>query len=397
MEFHEIANIFPMVEGAELTVLSTDIKKNGLIDPIWLYEGKILDGRNRYRACQEAGIEPRFQPYPGDDPLQHVISLNLHRRHLNESQRGLIASRLAMIPKHLHKPDRQICLSQPEAAQMLNVSERTIKSVKAIERESPDLIYKLESGEMTVHEAQKVIRKKRQIDKEAASLATAPKDTTWTVTDDQVVVPCDVLIADPPYGILTETWEPGAGGIEDLTRLWATRWSECDANFIISFFSQRFMWEGKKWFDESLYGYKFQQLLIWHYPNNKSPQSRMGFKQTWEPIFFYRRNGCEKKIRVGGSEWGEGLNDFDCHVAAVPQSNFNEVNTKIHPAQKPLSVMRWLVNATSTPGELIVDPFAGSGTTGIAAVQLNRQFHGIETDAEMSVKAKERISCYGRV
>ncbi len=157
------------------------------------------------------------------------------------------------------------------------------------------------------------------------------------------------------------------------------------------------MWEGKKWFDESLYGYKFQQLLIWHYPNNKSPQSRMGFKQTWEPIFFYRRNGCEKKIGVGGSEWGEGLNDFDCHVAAVPQSNFNEVNTKIHPAQKPLSVMRWLVNATSTPGELIVDPFAGSGTTGIAAVQLNRQFHGIETDAEMSVKAKERISCYGRV
>ena len=164
MEFHEIANIFPMVEGAELTVLSTDIKKNGLIDPIWLYEGKILDGRNRYRACQEAGIEPRFQPYPGDDPLQHVISLNLHRRHLNESQRAVVASRLANMRQGERtdiEPSANLpnVISQAEAAKMLNVSERMVRTVKAIEREAPERLSEINLGKETATKIYKLIKR----------------------------------------------------------------------------------------------------------------------------------------------------------------------------------------------------------------------------------------------
>jgi len=164
MEFHEIANIFPMVEGAELTVLSTDIKKNGLIDPIWLYEGKILDGRNRYRACQEAGIEPRFQPYPGDDPLQHVISLNLHRRHLNESQRAIVASRLANMRQGERtdiEPSANLpnVISQAEAAKMLNVSERMVRTVKAIEREAPERLSEINLGKETATKIYKLIKR----------------------------------------------------------------------------------------------------------------------------------------------------------------------------------------------------------------------------------------------
>jgi len=163
MEFHEIANIFPMVEGAELTVLSTDIKKNGLIDPIWLYEGKILDGRNRYRACQEAGIEPRFQPYPGDDPLQHVISLNLHRRHLNESQRAIVASRLATLSDgqraDYSRSANLPTLSQSAAAKMLNVSERMVRTVKAIEREAPERLSEINLGKETATKIYKLIKR----------------------------------------------------------------------------------------------------------------------------------------------------------------------------------------------------------------------------------------------
>jgi DNA modification methylase len=157
------------------------------------------------------------------------------------------------------------------------------------------------------------------------------------------------------------------------------------------------MWPGKEWLDESLLpNYEFQQLLIWHYPNNKSPQSRMGFKQTWEPVFLYRKIGSEKQIGVGGEEWGGGLNDFDCHVAAVPQSNFNDADNKQHPAQKPLSVMRWLVNAVTLPGEMVCDPFMGSGTTGIASVGMGRSFHGIEDNADYLELAKGRIAAYAK-
>jgi site-specific DNA-methyltransferase (adenine-specific) len=82
-------------------------------------------------------------------------------------------------------------------------------------------------------------------------------------------------------------------------------------------------------------------------------------------------------------------------VEAVPQTNFNNENMKQHPAQKPIEVMRWLVNATTTTGDLIVDPFCGSGTTGIAATQLKRRFYGIETNKEYLNMAEGRLALYG--
>jgi site-specific DNA-methyltransferase (adenine-specific) len=100
-------------------------------------------------------------------------------------------------------------------------------------------------------------------------------------------------------------------------------------------------------------------------------------------------------VIVSGDKWGDGLNDFDCHVAAVPQSNFNNSETKQHPAQKPVSVMRWLINATTQPGDVVCDPFCGSGTTGIASVQLKRRFHGIEISEEYRNLSEKRIATYG--
>ena len=127
MEFHEIANIFPMMTGEDYRALHEDIKDNGLIHSIILYENKILDGRNRYAACLEVAIEPEYTNYTGDDPLGYVISSNLKRRHLNESQRGMIAARLANMEKYDNqylKVDGSIDLSisQSEAAKMMNVS-----------------------------------------------------------------------------------------------------------------------------------------------------------------------------------------------------------------------------------------------------------------------------------
>jgi hypothetical protein len=64
-----------------------DVHEHGLREPIVLFEDKILDGRNRYRACTAADIQPNFENYTGDDPVAYAVSLNLRRRHLNESQR----------------------------------------------------------------------------------------------------------------------------------------------------------------------------------------------------------------------------------------------------------------------------------------------------------------------
>ena len=91
LESHKFADIFPMTEGEEFENLKRDIKEQGLQQTIILFEGKILDGRNRFKACKEIGTEPRFEEYKGDKPLEFVISGNLHRRHLTKSQRAVLA------------------------------------------------------------------------------------------------------------------------------------------------------------------------------------------------------------------------------------------------------------------------------------------------------------------
>ena len=89
---HPICQLFPPLSKEELQELAEDIRIKGLLHDIILYEGKILDGRNRYLACPMAGVEPRFSEWKGKGwPLQWVISENLVRRHLTSSQKAVIA------------------------------------------------------------------------------------------------------------------------------------------------------------------------------------------------------------------------------------------------------------------------------------------------------------------
>ena len=73
-DFHELAMLFPKMEGEPFDELVADIKENGLRDPIVLQDGKILDGRNRFLACEAAGVKPEFKTYEGGDPLRFVPS-----------------------------------------------------------------------------------------------------------------------------------------------------------------------------------------------------------------------------------------------------------------------------------------------------------------------------------
>ena len=159
LAFHAIADIFPLMDGQPLADLTEDIRQHGLREPIWLYEGKILDGRNRYRACQAAGVEPVFADYQDDDPVGFVVSLNLHRRHLNEPQREMAAGRIATAKRggdrtSKHSANWRNDRTEVEAAKLLNVSERGVSRAKQVIRNGiPELTARVESGQVRVSTA----------------------------------------------------------------------------------------------------------------------------------------------------------------------------------------------------------------------------------------------------
>jgi hypothetical protein len=86
---HALSAAFPTMSETQFADLIDDIKLNGLNEPIVLFQGEILDGWNRYQACEQAGVKPHFLNYQGTDPVQYVKSKNLFRRHLSESQRAM--------------------------------------------------------------------------------------------------------------------------------------------------------------------------------------------------------------------------------------------------------------------------------------------------------------------
>ena len=160
------------------------------------------------------------------------------------------------------------------------------------------------------------------------------------------------------------------------------------------FWCQPKLWEGRKWFDESLKGYEFQQMLVWHANNQCGPKSRSLLKQTWYPIFIYRRKGSSRKVITDGKTWSTECHQLDCHVAAVPQTGYRGEDLKQHPCQKSSSAMRWLINAFSDPGAMVCSLFCGVAPCGVAAVQLGRRYRGIEQSAEYRKIAEGRIAAY---
>jgi N6-adenosine-specific RNA methylase IME4 len=152
MRFHPLAEIFPLLEGEEFDELAEDIRRHGLHETIVLLDGQILDGRNRYRACIAAGIEPTFTTYCGDDPVAYVISLNLKRRHLDESQRSMVAAKLASLRVGGNQHSEGLPIGR--ASELLNVGDRSVaRAREVLDHGAPELRGAVERGAVSVSAA----------------------------------------------------------------------------------------------------------------------------------------------------------------------------------------------------------------------------------------------------
>lgn len=177
IESHELANMFPMMISDQRAALTDSIKAEGLQDPIIKFEGLILDGRNRMRACVDLGIKPKFKTFSGtaDEALSFVITKNLKRRHLTPAQRAKIGASLATLKPHQKKTDKGAAgaVSQKDAAKAMNVSKDSIQRAKAVKANGTDALKKavFDDSSVTMADGAKIAKLDKP--KQAKAIAKA--------------------------------------------------------------------------------------------------------------------------------------------------------------------------------------------------------------------------------
>jgi hypothetical protein len=182
-ELHPLCTYFPRLSGSEFAALRDDIKANGLREPITLHDGMILDGGNRYRACAEAGIEPRFKTFDGGNIVSFVLSANLHRRHLTPGQQAAIvasAQDWAMAnPQGRNNVTGNVAGDRiADRAAQSGAGERTQRMADKVAREAPDLAMKVAHGEVSLPKAHAQVAERAAVavmEREGKSMGLATK------------------------------------------------------------------------------------------------------------------------------------------------------------------------------------------------------------------------------
>jgi hypothetical protein len=389
--FHPVSAIFPLMDGPEFDALVADIREHGLIEPILTYQGQIVDGRNRYRACQMAGVEPRFNEWMGGGSLADLtISLNLHRRHLTASQRAAIA--VDLLP-HLEAearerqrehgdtaPGRARTLTEkiPEvsdgearehAAKIMKVNPHYISEAKTLSQEAPELFSAVKAGDITITRA----RKERREEERKADLAHAQQEVSEqakadlsTVCDLRVCscqelfasgIKPDAVITDPPYEA-------------EYLPVYKELAKACVGVPLVA------VMVGHTYLPEVMNALcgrlKYRWMLAYLTPGGQAVQVWTRKVNTfWKPVLLFGES----------DEW----------FGDVAQSRTNDNDKRFHQWGQSESGMADLINRLTKPGDLICDPFAGGGTTAVVSLALGRRFVGCDISQECIDAARQRV------
>lgn len=186
LPFHEACEIFP-VDEENIDALANDIKANGLIHPVEVMDGKIVDGRRRSLACERIGIQPHYKEINVADPVSYVVSLNLQRRHLTPSQAAICASKARNLIERYEReakerqkrkpnsvkenfpeqpdkgmekpvkenfPEREKGQTRDKIGEMFGISGRMVDhGKKVVERAIPEVVRAVEEGKISVMKA----------------------------------------------------------------------------------------------------------------------------------------------------------------------------------------------------------------------------------------------------
>jgi len=390
IKFHPAADLFPLLTGESLAELVADVEKHGQLEPIVLCKGKILDGRNRYRACLELGVEPEFWDWDGEcgDPVTYSLSKNVKRRHLTPSQLAMVA--LAALPlfekeaakRQGERTDLRAILpegtgrrARDDAAKAVGVSARYVQDAKAISAASPELAEEVKAGAKTIPQAKREIAKAASSAKARAAPRVKLGRGVRVIHGDMNTAKIkagsvDVIITDPPYP------KEFLSVYGDLAKL---------ADRVLKPGGSLFAMVGQSYLPTIMQALgavlSYQWTIAYLTPGGQATQLWQRKAMTfWKPVLWYTRGPYSGK-------W----------VGDVAKSEVNDNDKQHHKWGQSESGMLDLVERCSEPGDLVLDPFMGAGTTGVACVMKKRRFIGVDLDGSHCDTAKDRMERAGAV
>jgi DNA methylase/ParB-like nuclease family protein len=388
-EIHPVAELFPMMADDELADLAADIREHGQLQPITLdKDSKLLDGRNRLKCCQLAGVEPVFTTYNGDDPTGYAVSLNVRRRHLTAGQRAMVGLAVEAIyaaeaaknvggrpRKGEEKPVADpppVFKSRERAARAVGASGRGIQAAKRIQQAAPDLAEKVREGGLALDRAERIIRNTQAQERTQQRTAAAEQAVTagprWEVRHGDFRTVMDLgpgsahaVITDPPYA---REYLPL---LADLAR-WADYVLVPDGVLVVLY--------GQTWLPDAyaaLSGFRsYRWTGCYQAPGDGYVSMNRRVTSQWKPVLVYG----------GGPRF---MDVFRSDGARRPGKEHHEWAAEI-------SAVTEMVDRLSEPGQVVADPMCGSGTTLLAAQALGRHAVGCDVDLAAVETTRHRLA-----
>lgn len=424
MAVHPAADLFPMLDEKDLAALAEDIKANGLLEPVWLYDDPdhgtvILDGRNRAAACALAGVQLQTRTYTGPDPIRFAVSVNMQRRHLTAGQKAAVAFEVlplyeeagrkemarAVAEENRRRAEREAAersksqptldanpgvadlphleptakpkqkkarapISRDKAAEATGTSGRAVAQFKRIAEQAPDLADKVKSGEIALDRAERIIR-----DREAESrrVKEAQREAslvgTLTTVDLRLgdfrdvladVRDLDAIITDPPY---PREFIPL---MADLAA-WADAALKPDGVLVI-LMGQTYLPDVYRLLEG---GRPYRWTGAYMTPGAGYASKPRKLQSNWKPLLVY-----------GGGP----------RFADVFESRGSDADAKNnHKWGQDYGAFHEIVRRFTKAGDVIADPFMGAGTTLLAGKALGRHVIGAELEQEHFDTAQRRL------
>jgi 16S rRNA G966 N2-methylase RsmD len=390
----EFKDLIPPLTKEEFKQLENNCMSEGIREKILTWNGFIIDGHNRYEIATrwDLDFETESKHFDNEEAVKEWMILNqFGRRNLSNYQRSVLALELEDVFSKKAKEnqirtsenrvrqisDKQEIDTKKELSKVASVSHDTIAKVKKIQEKAPEEVKaKLRTGEVSINAAYKEIKKEEKKEKkenERDRLAEIGKnkkiEIDFRLGDFEEVfkdIPdgsIDCIITDPPYPKeFIEVWSK-------LSRF-AKRVLKPNG-YCISYSGQMHLPEVMKRMGENLDYY--WSFALMHTGSRQLINGRSLFC-GWKPILVYQNGFSKLKT------------PFDDFI------NGSGMEKKHHNWQQSEMELKHLIDNFTVEGDTILEPFAGSGTTILAALKNNRNVIGAEINEKSFNIAKQRIS-----